>query len=151
MEGERVSPVFTSLFILFTSIFNSEVFLIWILSFVNRLCERRGGEEISGDGGGGYDVVDAAVKAAEEGTAIEVAEHEQEAASRRCDGGGDGSGGEGGEAVADAAVKEVERDGTSARQKETTINHWCGNAGGIPTFMQAAAIIFTLCKKICAV
>ena len=116
MEGERVSPVFTYLFILFTSVFNLEVFLIWILSFVNRLCERRGGEEISSDGGGGYDVVDAAVEAAEEGTAIEVAKHEQ--ASRRCDGGGggDGSGGKGREAVADAAVKEVERDGTSDHQ-----------------------------------
>ena len=29
------------------------------------------------------------------------------------------------------------------RGKETTINHWCGNAGGIPTFMQAAAFLFT--------
>ena len=95
MEGERVSPVFTYLFILFTSVFNSEVFLIWILSFVNRLCKRRGGEEISGDGVVGYDVVDAAVEAAEDGTAIEVAKHEQ--ASRRGDGGGggDGSGGKG--------------------------------------------------------
>ena len=34
-------------------------------------------------------------------------------------------------------------------KKETTINHWCGNAGGIPTFMLAAAIIFTICKNNC--
>ena len=40
----------------------------------------------------------------------------------------------GGEAMTDAAVDEVERDGTPLRRqlvkKETTINHWCGNAGG---------------------
>ena len=64
---------------------------------------------------GGYEVVETA----EERTAIKMAGREQEAASRRRDGGGGGddSGGEGGEAVADAAVKEVERDGTSARKK----------------------------------
>ena len=64
---------------------------------------------------GGYDVLDAAVEAVEERTAIKVAAHEQEAGSRRHNGrgGGDSSNGEGGETVADAALKEVERDGAS--------------------------------------
>ena len=47
-----------------------------------------------------------------------MTEHEQEAASRRRDGGSGGDGGEGGEAVADAAMNEVERDGTSARKNK---------------------------------
>ena len=66
--------------------------------------------------------VEAAVEAVEERTAIEVAEHEQEAANRRRDGGGggDGSGGEGGEAAVDAAVKEVERNGYKKRKQQST-------------------------------
>ena len=42
-------------------------------------------------------------------------------------------------------------DASILPKKETTINHWCGKTGGTPTFMQAAAIIFTECKKMCGV
>ena len=42
------------------------------------------------------------------------------------------------------------RDGTVARKEEKQQSTTgCGNAGGIPTFTLAAAIIFTICKKNC--
>ena len=51
--------------------------------------------------------------------------------------------------MTDAAVEKVERDGTAARKEEKQQSTTgCGNAGGIPTFTLAAAIIFTICKKL---
>ena len=66
-----------------------------------------------------YEVVVTVVETMEERITIDVVKHEQEMTSQRCNnrGGGDDIGGKGGEDVAGTVVKEVTKDGKSARKQ----------------------------------